>query len=301
MMSEKRSTELAVDVRSVSKWYGRKPALHDLSLAIPRGGVHAVVGRNGAGKSTLFRILLGFEHPSAGSTRVLGADSRMLPTALRGDIALVNEEHALPPWLHADRLCAMQRDLHPRWDQAVFDDIVDLFDLSLAHRISQLSRGERAGICLALALAQRPRLLILDEPTLGLDVVANQAIVEALLIASTQEDCTQLFCSHQMDEVERLADNLILIEQGKLGACAAPDVFRERFSAWTADGLAAERLVTVQGLLRHRVIEGRHHLVAIDRDDAFAEELRALGGENIARGPISFDRAVNAFLQGRVH
>lgn len=291
--------DLAVDARSLSKWFGREPALSDLSIEIPTGGTHAIVGRNGAGKSTLFKILLGFVHPSRGSSRVLGADSRHLPPTLRSDIAIVNEEHALPPWLTANRLCAMQRDLHPRWDQAVYDDVVDLFDLSSQQVIGHLSRGERAGVCLALALAQRPRLLILDEPTLGLDVVANQAIIEALLIASAREDCTQLYCSHQMDEVERVADNLIVLERGRLGACMAPDAFRDRFSTWTAERLDPKRLATIRGLLKHREIEGRHDLIVIDRDASVAEELRALGATNIARVPVSFDRAVNAFLHRR--
>jgi ABC-2 type transport system ATP-binding protein len=319
MMSEQCSPDLVLDVRSLAKWYGTRPALRDLSLEIPPGGIHAVVGRNGAGKTTLFRIVLGFVCPSAGSSRVLGADSRALPAAVRGEIAMVDEEHALPPWLSADRLCAMQRGLFPHWDQAVYDDVVDLFDLSRHQKVGQLSRGERAGVSLALALAQRPRLLILDEPTLGLDVVANQAIMESLLIASAREDCTLLFCSHQMDEVERVADHLILLERGMLGAVDAPDAFRQRFTAWTAEGLPsgdssaedpsagdpsadvslADRLDAMCGLLQHRVIEGRHHFVVIDRDASIAEELVALGATHVTSGPISFDRAVNAFLDRR--
>jgi len=206
-------------------------------------------------------------------------------------------------------LCAMQRDLFPQWDQAVYDEVVDLFDLSRHQKVGQLSRGERAGVSLALALAQRPRLLILDEPTLGLDVVANQAIMESLLIASAREDCTLLFCSHQMDEVERVADHLILLERGMLGAVDAPDAFRQRFAAWTAEGLPsgdasaddslAERLGAMCGLLQHRVIEGCHHFVVIDRDASFAEELVALGATDVTSGPISFDRAINAFLDRR--
>lgn len=304
MILDQRSIDPAFEVKSLSKWYGKKAALYELDLAVPEGGIHAVVGRNGAGKSTLFRILLGFVGPSAGSSRVLGADSQSLPAVVRGEIAVVSEEHALPSWLSAEHLCAMQRALYPRWDQAVYDDVLDLFDLSPRQPISQLSRGERAGVSLALALAQCPRLLILDEPTLGLDVVASQAIIESLLVASTREDCTLLFCSHQMDEVERLADNMILLEGGSLGALDAPDAFRQRFGGWTADGPVSggpqsDGLENMRGLLQHRVIEGRHHFVVVDRGESFAEDLVALGASHVTPAPISFDRAVNAFLHRR--
>lgn len=292
------SSDLALQTRALGKWFGAKPALRDLTLDLPQGGIHAVLGRNGAGKSTLFRILLGFLTASQGSSRVLGHDSQAIPTAARADIAFVDQEHALPGWLSVDQLCAQQQPLYERWDQKAFDRVVDLFELTPGQRVAELSRGERAGLCLALALAQNPRLMILDEPTLGLDVVANQAVLEAILLASEQADRTLVFCSHHMDEVERIADSLAILERGRLAAFSEPVSFLERFSSWSAEG-DLERLSDLEGLLHHRLLDDRHHLVMLDRDSSVVQQLESLGASQIRSEPITFDGAMNAFLHRR--
>ena len=170
-----------IDTRDLCLQYKGKRALDHLTLAIERGGIHAIVGANGAGKSSLFRVLLGFEAPSAGSASILGCDSAQLTPALRGRIGFVNEEHTLPGWMRVADVAAMQRRQYPQWNEARYADVVRNFNVLPDQQIAQLSRGERAGVNLALALAQSPELLILDEPTLGLDVVAKRAFLEALM------------------------------------------------------------------------------------------------------------------------
>jgi ABC-2 type transport system ATP-binding protein len=164
--------------------YKGKLALDRLDLNIQRGGIHALVGANGAGKTSLFRILLGFETPTAGSARLLGCDSRHLTPEVRGRVGFVNDEHTLPPWMKVAELAAMQRGLYPQWNEARYNSVVGNFNVAPTQTIKQLSRGERAGVSLAMALAQSPELLILDEPTLGLDVVAKRKILESLMGSS---------------------------------------------------------------------------------------------------------------------
>jgi len=290
--------DLVIETRALSKRYGRKLALRELSLAIPRGGIHAVVGSNGAGKSTLFRVLLGFVTPSAGESRVLGVDSGALTPAERGRIGLVHEEHTLPPWMTVAALTAMHRDLYERWDEPAFRDVLDHFDLLPEQRVAELSRGERAGFNLALGLGQSPELVILDEPTLGLDVVARQAFLESILFVGSCDERTVVYCSHQMDEVERLADNLIVLERGELASMSPPEEFCRRISCWVASFVAAEppSPATLPGLLEMRRIDGEHHLMVLDAGDDLAERLQALGASGVYRRPIGFDRAVNAYL-----
>ena len=221
--------------------FGSQLALDNVTLDVSRGGVHAVIGRNGAGKSTLYRVLLGFLANNGGTSRVLGHDSAALPPAVRGRIGYVHESHPLPGWMAVGALAAMQRRLHPRWSEPTFREVAGLFRLPAERRVAQLSRGERAGLALALAVAPAPELLLLDEPTLGLDVVASRAFLESLLFAGERELGTIVYSSHRLAEVERLADRLIVLDRGAVVAVAAPDELRARIAGWSIGGWPAER------------------------------------------------------------
>lgn len=292
------NSDLAVETCKLTRFHGRKRALDGLDLALPRGGIHAVVGANGAGKSTLFRLLLGFQQADAGDCFVLGQRADALTTEDRGRIGFVNEEHTLPGWARVDTVLGVQQALYgDRWDASAFDAVIGSFDLSGQQRVGQLSRGERAGLNLALALGQSPELLILDEPTLGLDVVARRRLLHALIAAAGDEARTILYCSHQIDEVERLADTLLILERGRLASFSAPDAFCERMAHWIADlPFAGPPNVGVPGLLQHRRIDGVHHYIVIDQGDGFAEFLRTQGARNSKVMPVPLERAVDAFL-----
>jgi ABC-2 type transport system ATP-binding protein len=291
------ANDYVIETRGLSKRFGRKLALDRLDLSIVRGGTHAIVGANGAGKSTLFRILLGFLAPSAGEARVLGQDSARLQPAERGRIGFVNEEHTLPSWMKVATLVAMQRRHYPRWDQRTFDSAIGQYQVLPEQRIGQLSRGERAGLNLAMALAQRPELLVLDEPTLGLDVVAKRAFIESLLFSDAAENCTVIYCSHQMDEIERVAANLIILERGQLRHMSPPEDFCARIRHWIADiPFKGPEPRSVPGLLQVRRLDGLHHYLVLDQDDRFAEFLRAAGARSVQSMPVNLDRAVNVFL-----
>ena len=286
-----------IETEQLSKRYGRKLALDHLDLAIPRGRIHAIVGANGAGKSTLVRILLGFMPPSAGQSRILGQDSQRLTPQDRSRIGFVNEEHTLPNWMRVAQVMAMQRHQYGRWNQQAFDGVIGHYNVLPEQKIGQLSRGERAGFNLALALAQGPELLVLDEPTLGLDVVAKRAFLESLLQSNAADDCTVIYCSHQMEEIERVADNLIILERGQLKNMSAPEEFTARVSHWVADvPFKGPELHTVPGLLEVQRLDGLHHYLVLDQDAGFEQFLRTSGARNVQSMPVSLDRAVNAFL-----
>ena len=291
------SNDCVIETCALSKRYGRKLALDHLDLAIPRGRIHAIVGANGAGKSTLFRILMGFLPPTSGEARILGRDSQALTPADRARIGFVNEEHTLPNWMRVSQVTTMQKHQYPRWNQQAFDNVIGHYHVLPEQKVGQLSRGERAGFNLALALAQGPELLVLDEPTLGLDVVAKRAFLESLLYSNAADDCTVVYCSHQMEEIERVADNLIILERGQLKHMSAPEEFTARVSHWVADvpfkGPAPH---TVPGLLEVQRLDGLHHYLVLDQDAGFERFLREAGARNVQSMPVSLDRAVNAFL-----
>lgn len=295
--------ECAIEVSSLTKCFGRKTALNNLTFQVPRGGVHALLGRNGAGKTTLFRVLLGLLHPTSGSGRVLGMESGALTPETRGKIGFVGEEHALPGWMTVTDLVAMQRALYPGWKEETLRGVLEPFQVDGDQKVSSLSRGERAGVSLALALAQNPELLILDEPTLGLDIVAQHALMESVLFMGAREAVTILYCSHQMGEVERVADNLMILQQGELVAMAPPEDFQSRVSGWLTtwpEMPTSELQVSeIPGLLQWRDLGEMRELIVIDQDEGFSEVLERLGATDVQAMPLGFDRAVGALLSRR--
>ena len=291
-------TETVIETENLCKQFGRKAALWDVTLKVPRGGVHALIGSNGAGKSTLFRVLLGLTRPTSGQSRVLGVPSEELEPELRGRIGLVTEGHYLPEWMRVDRLVAMQRTQYRQWDEAAFRQVVEHFNVHTDQRVKQLSRGERAGVSLAMALAQRPELLILDEPTLGLDVVAKQIFLDSLLFVVEHDDCTLIYCSHQMDEVERVAETLTLMEKGRVMLEMPVDEVGQRISGWLVGLRPGLSLKGIPGLLSSRHLEDLTELVVLDADERLQEALQTLGAASTTQIPLSFERAINACLSG---
>jgi ABC-2 type transport system ATP-binding protein len=297
-------SDYVIDTDALCLRYKGKMALDHLSLKLPRGGIHAFVGANGAGKSSLFRVLLGFEPIGSGSARVLGHDCGQLTPEVRGRIGFVNEEHTLPGWMRVRDLVRMQQRHYlqagrQRWNGERYEEVLCHFNVLPGQRVSQLSRGERAGLNLALALAQSPELLILDEPTLGLDVVAKRAFLEALLQSSIDDGSTIVYCSHQMDEIERVADNLVILERGRLRTMSGPDDFCGRVQLWVADfPFKAPEVRELPGVLQVQQLDGLSHIVTFDQIDgtAFEARLKLLGARRVQTMPLGLDRAVNAFL-----
>ncbi|GHF89331.1 ABC transporter ATP-binding protein [Thalassotalea marina] len=291
-------TDYIIESQGLTKCFGTKTALFDFNLAIPRGGIHAFIGANGAGKSTFFRLLLGLESPTQGSCSVLGINSQELSPEHRGKIGYVNEEHTLPSWMTVDAVIEMQRSLYPKWQQDTFDKVIANFDVGLKQNVGQLSRGERAGLNLSMALAQSPEVLILDEPTLGLDVVAKQAFLTALMHTEMDANCTIIYCSHQMEEVERVADNLIIVEAGEVKYMAAPDDFCQRVNYWICDfETKPDKVKNLQCVLSLKNIEGQIHIVTIDQPaEHFEAYLLANGAASVVAVPVSLDKAIGAVL-----
>ena len=288
---------MMLQLAGVHAHYGHIHALKGIDVDVQVGEIVTLIGANGAGKSTLFRILMGFLPQTSGEARILGKDSQQLTPADRARIGFVNEEHTLANWMRVSQVAAMQKHQYPRWNQQAYDSVIGHYHVLPEQKIGQLSRGERAGFNLALALAQGPELLVLDEPTLGLDVVAKRAFLESLLYSNAADDCTVIYCSHQMEEIERVADNLIILERGQLKNMSAPEEFTSRVSHWVADvPFKGPQLHTVPGLLEVQRLDGLHHYLVLDQDEGFERFLRESGARNVQSMPVSLDRAVNAFL-----
>lgn len=226
----------AVEVSNLSYAYGRVEALHGLDLAIPEGAFYALLGPNGSGKTTLLQLLTGLRRARAGSVRLLGVDSRALTVAHRGQIGYVAEGQRLPGWMTLARLEAYLAPLYPRWDRALAGDLRQRFALDPRRRIGTLSRGERMKAALLCALAPRPRLLLMDEPFTGMDAVVKDDLVRGLLASAEDGGWTVVISSHDINEVELLADWVGLLAHGRLRVHEPMERLRERFRRVTVVG-----------------------------------------------------------------
>ena len=205
-----------IALSEVTRRYGDKTALSNVSVSLPRGGVYGLVGANGAGKTTLIKHILGLLRAQSGSVRVFGLDPVADPVGVLSRIGYLSEDHDLPTWMRVDELMNYSRALYPAWDDAYAAELRQTFGLDGRARISTLSKGQKARVGLLVALAHRPELLVLDEPSSGLDPVVRRDIVEAIMRTIAHEGRTVLFSSHLLDEVERTADHVTMINEGRV-------------------------------------------------------------------------------------
>jgi ABC-2 type transport system ATP-binding protein len=225
---ERNGMTHAIETDRLTKYYGTRCAVDFATIQIPSGTVYGLLGRNGAGKSTTIRMLLGMVQPSYGTARLLGHDVGALPPHVRGRIAYLAEGHPLYRWMTVADAAQFSRAFHPeRWNQHMLDQVLDHFELPRRQKIGRLSHGQRAHVALALAIAPDPDLLVLDDPTLGLDTVARREFVTSIVQLIQRQGRTILFSSHILADVERLADRIGILVDGVLRVDCPTDHFKE--------------------------------------------------------------------------
>ena len=222
-----------IEVSALTRRFDLKLALDSLDLSVPRGCVFGLVGANGAGKTTLIRHVLGLLKAQSGSVRVFGLDPVADPVGVLGRIGYLSENRDLPAWMRVDELMRYTQAFYPRWDAAYAGQLRRHFGLEPSARIRHLSRGEIAKAGLLVALAHRPELLLLDEPSSGLDPVVRRDILEAIIRTVAEEGRTVLFSSHLLDEVERVSDRLAMMVEGRFVLSGTLDEIKESHHQFT--------------------------------------------------------------------
>src|SRR5580704_15949554 len=225
---EKMSDKIVIQTRGLTKYFGGKAAVYELNLDVPRGCVFAFLGRNGSGKTTTIRMLLGLVQPTRGSGLLLGQDIRSLTPEIRARVGYLTEEHRLYSWMSVSQCGGFQSAFFPRWNEKLFRGVIGHFGLKPTARVKDLSRGERAGLCLALTLAPDPELLVLDDPGLGLDPVARRMLVESMIYLTRKSDRTIFFSSHDLADVERVADYIAVFDHSVMRACCPLAAFQDK-------------------------------------------------------------------------
>ncbi len=218
----------AIEIENLVVRYGSRRAVDGLSLRVPRGSVYGLLGANGAGKTSTIKTLMGFRAPSSGGARILGYDITHDRVAINARIGFVSETNTLYLDMTIPELCAFFRSTARRWDQAIVDRSLRLFGLPAEARVRRLSKGMRTQLALSLALGGDPDLLILDEPTTGLDPIARRAFLDVLIGDAAAAGKTIFFSSHVLPDVETVADSVGILRAGKLVASGEIDALKQQ-------------------------------------------------------------------------
>lgn len=208
--------ENVIEIENLVKYFDGRCVLDGINLNVPRGCIYGLLGRNASGKTTIIRILLGHEPATRGQTFLLDAESTNLSARVRGRIGYVAEGHNLIQNYRVGRVVKLCKDLSLRWNNKFFKHLIETFRLPMDRRVRELSIGMRAQLNLSLAMAIDPELLILDDPTLGLDTVARRQFLELAIDVIQQQGRTILFSSHILSDVERIADRVGILAASKL-------------------------------------------------------------------------------------
>ncbi len=275
---------LAVHANGLVKCYGVLRAVDGLIQRVPEGVVYGFLGRNGAGKTTTMKMLLGLTRPDAGQAEVLGLDVKHNRLAILKRVAFVSEGKELYRSMTAAQQVRFNRPFYPSWSDHAAETYSRRLDVPMHQPWGKLSHGNRTKVCLLLALAQGAELLMLDEPTAGLDPVSVDQLLRLLVEDRKSEGRTVFLSSHQLSEIERIADWVGIIDKGKLLLETPMQQLRE-FRLVTATGTGLEALRASDVILSLRAPEAWTFIVA-QNTDTFVAHLRQQGGEVIHVGAI---------------
>jgi ABC-2 type transport system ATP-binding protein len=260
-----------IEVSHLTYRYGEHAALNDLSMSVPEGVLYALLGPNGSGKTTLLQILMGLRRAHSGKALVMGVDAGALSLGDRARMAYIAEGQALPRWMRLEQLERYLSPLYPTWDRALASELREEFELDPARKIGAMSRGEYMKAALLCALAPRPRLLIMDEPFTGMDAVVKDELVRGLLRSSGAEGWTVLLCSHDIGELEMLADMVGILQHGSLTLSAPVDEIAARYHHVDV-ALATDDAIELQPWWFGVQRAGRHVQLIAESDDATLRE-----------------------------
>ena len=275
-------------------------ALDGLDLDLPEGVVVGLVGRNGSGKTTLLQVVAGLRAPSTGEASTLGMRSIDLDDATRARLGYVPQEPTFLHWLTVRQHLDFVAGLHGRWDKEREAGLVASLELDPTAKISRLTPGDRQKLALILAVCPRPELLVLDEPMSALDPMAREQALQTLLDLVREDGSTILISSHQLRDIERLVDWILMLEKGRPLAAGPMDEFLEGHAEWRVsvrEGVPPVDWSAVPDVLDVTVAGRQARLVVRQPGAVLRERVRALGAEIDGEGPANLERLYPALVR----
>jgi len=283
--------EWVIETQDLRKTFGKQSAVDGLNLQVPRGSIYGFLGKNGAGKTTTIELLLNIVRPSGGRASVFGIPVTDLArsTEVRQRVGFVSEDKGLYPYMTVGQMIRFTRPFFPGWRDDLERRYLELFNLPLKKKVGDLSKGMGSKLMLLLAVARGADLLILDEPTDGLDPTAVEEVLRELVSLAALNGTTIFFSSHQLPEVEQIAEHVCIIDRGKAVVAGALDELKAQYQRIqvVVDRELDEPVRWVDGVVKVRQ-EGRMFSLLVSRNvEAILAQIRSLPGASTEQFPVS--------------
>lgn len=294
-------SELAISTAGLTRRFGRVLAVDGIELNVPTGSIYGFLGRNGAGKTTTIQMLMGMLDPTAGQMRVMGFDPLREDVAMKRVVSYVPERVQMYDWMTVREIVGFGANIHPHWQPSTAEGLIERFELPLDRKVGTLSRGMQGKLALALAMASHPKLLILDDPTMGLDAVVRREFVESIVGVLQETGVTVFFSSHIIDDVERVADWIAILHEGKLLLQEPLEELKSRVRRVIAtfDGEAPEPGEDLPGGVLSVERNGRQLALVCERwSEQSRQAIDALGPTSVETEGLSLEDIFVAFVRG---
>lgn len=291
-------SEPMIEIRGLSKSFGRNRVLDDVDLTVPRGSVFGFLGLNGAGKSTTIRILLGLLRPDGGSCRVAGTDPLHEPIATRRRVGHMAENQTMYAWMKVGEIIAWCGRFYPSWDAGLAEELRRQMRLAADAKVGTLSKGQTSKLALLLALAHRPELVILDDPVLGLDPLARRDFLRDVIGQLQARDVTVFFSSHLLYEIEPICDHVAILHGGRIVVSEPVEALRARVKRVELRPRDASRLAAMPGLLDVQR-DGDHWAVVTGDIEAARQPLHEASANGLVTVDLNLDEIFEAYVAGR--
>lgn len=291
--------EPAIKIEGLHFSYGRKKVLRGVDLEVPVGSIFGFLGPNGSGKTTTIKVLLGLLKPEAGVCRIAGLDSHKDMMAVRRSVGYMAEDQQMFGWMRVEQIVRWVGSFYPGWDEKFVQELLKFLELPLKSRVKTLSKGQNSRLALLLALGHRPKVVILDDPTLGLDPIARKDFLRYVIGLLQSNGVTVFFSSHLLYEIEPVADYVAILKDGVIVKADKTDGLRQNVKKLLLRGAGDIELGSIGGVLDVARMGERIALTIEDYNQAKREAIeKASGCAIVDEADLNLDEIFEAYVIG---
>lgn len=291
-------TEPAIKIEGLHFSYGRKKVLKGVDLEVPQGSIFGFLGRNGSGKTTTIKTLLGLQKPQAGKCLVSGLDSVTQTLDIRKSVGFMAEDQQMYGWMTVRRIIKWVAGFYPNWDYKFADELLDILRLPGNVKVKALSKGQNSSLALLLALGHRPKIVILDDPTLGLDPIARKDFLRHVIDLLQSNNVTVFFSSHLLYEIEPVADHIAILDDGVIVKASRTEQLRENVRRFALTPSSAADFSNVPGVLDVLRLGDNVSVTLEDCDQTKRSSLKGMSVNGMTETALNLDEIFEAYVIG---